>query len=80
MLWIATAAVVAASSGQPGPTTVGPERQARAVVRIVSAARITLGEVGEPSNGVEEQGGVLREGQVRDRDGTLKPSILVEFP
>lgn len=41
MLWIAAAAL-AASPSEPAPSHAGATAQARAVVRIVSAARLRL--------------------------------------
>ena len=72
MLWIATAAMLAVSAPEE---PVAPERQARATVRIVSFARVELGQ-GATST---ESEAIVRESQVRDRDGTAQRAILVEF-
>ena len=49
-------------------------RRAQATVRIVRPARIALGA--EPDTDVEA---IVRQSQVRERDGALRPALLVEF-
>lgn len=74
MFWIATAAAFVAS--EPATDTpTAPKRQAQAVVRIVKAARVRLGE---GSAGGDQQGS-LRKASIRDGEGRPQPAVLVEF-
>jgi hypothetical protein len=74
MLCITTAAVLAAA--QPGGTEpVAPERQARAVVRIVRPAIVQFGE----RPGTEADGAVVRETRTRASDSPEQRLRLVEF-
>lgn len=67
----ALAAVAAAVTPAP---SVRAERRAHASVRIVRAARIDFGE--RPRS---DGDAMLRETLVRERDGALKPALLLEF-
>ena len=74
MFWIATAAAFAANATATD-RPAAPERQAQAVVRIVRAARVQLGQ----GSAGGDQDGAVRETEVRDRDGKPQPAVLVEF-
>ena len=74
MLMLATLAALAVDP--PKRTEpIAPERQARAFVRILRPARVSLGE---GARGGDQQP-VRRETEVRDRDGSEKPAVLIEF-
>ena len=74
MFWIATVAAFSANAPATDTPAV-PQRQAQAVVRIVRAARVRLGE-GSVGG---DQDGAVRETKVRDGDGEPQPAVLVEF-
>jgi len=61
-----------AESPAPPPRLV-VSASARASVRIVAAARITLSEAPQPD------GYAMKPAQVKLEDGTLRPAQLVEF-
>jgi hypothetical protein len=66
--------VAALAIAQPATSApVAAKAQARAIVRIVSAARIRFGE---PTQG---DGPTPHETRVRDRGDALLPAKLVEF-
>ena len=73
MFWIATAAAI--SANVQADTSVAPERQAQAVVHIVKAARVELGE----GSAGGDQDGIVRETEVEDGDGQSQPAVIVEF-
>jgi hypothetical protein len=74
MLWIATVAALA-TDAPAAEEQVAPRHQALAVVRIVSAARITLGQaVDRP-----DAQGTVRATRITERDGSRRPAILIEF-
>ena len=74
MLLLATLAALAADPA-PRAEPVVAELQARAFVRILRPAHIRLGEGADGA----DQEPVRRETEMRDRDGTQKPAILIEF-
>ena len=74
MLLIALAAGLSASSPAESAPLV-PVRQAVAMVRVLRPARVELGE--GASGG--DQPAAVRETIIRDRDGSSKPAVLVEF-
>ena len=68
--------VLAALAAQaPEPTAAVADRQARAVVRILGAARVELATGAT----LGEQPTIVRETSIRDTDGTDRPAVLVEF-
>jgi hypothetical protein len=71
MLLIATA-VLTMSAPQPPPRPAGESAQATATIRIISGARLRLGE--EP----EATGSALRRSVIRI-DGEARPARLIEF-
>jgi hypothetical protein len=70
MLALFLAAVVAEAASRP-PTTVYPDRQARAVVRIVRPAKLRFDAAPDE--------GVVRFSKVRDGDGSVSAARLIEF-
>ena len=74
MFWLATLAALAADAPETG-TSASPERQAQAVVQILRAARVQLGE----GSAGGDQDAAVRETSIRDQDGQLQPAVLVEF-
>lgn len=74
MLWIATAAMLGAAAApvEPSPAQT---RQARAVVRIVSAAVIRQAM----PEGTAAEGAVVRESRPIAADAPQRPVKLVEF-
>jgi hypothetical protein len=75
MLWIATLAAFAAAPAAPEDQAVAPQRQAQAMVRIMRAAIVRLGEGAAGA----EQDPPVRRTTVRDSNGELQPAVLVEF-
>ena len=65
------ALLAAATTPQPSNGRETPVVQATATVRIVSGARLKLGE--------RTSGTQLRQTQFRDTDGKLQPATLIEF-
>lgn len=74
MFWLATAAALAADAPALD-TPAAPERQAQAVVRILKAARVQLGE----GSAGGDQDAAVRETSIRDQNGEQQPAVLVEF-
>ena len=72
MFLMTAAALVAATAPTPSTQPVRPAVQARATVRIVSGARLRLGE--EPGANLPP----VRDTFVRS-DGTARPAKLIEF-
>lgn len=71
MLWMLSAMALANSTLDPPPgAKVAPERQARAMVRIVRPVRL--------EDALREEG-VLRSSVVRDKQGSGTPLSLIEF-
>jgi len=66
-------ALAAAPSGQAVPPTVAAERQATAMVRIVTAPPIRFAEIEKHAPKT------LTDAHVRMPDGTAEPARLVEF-
>jgi hypothetical protein len=64
------AVVLAGAASQPA-SAVYPDRQARAVVRIVRPVKLRFD--------VAPDEGVLRASRVRERDGSLSAARLIEF-
>ena len=66
-------ALAAAQSAPAGPASTGVKVSAQASVRILSGARVTLGER------AEGQPYVVSKASVRVEDGSRRPAQLVEF-
>ncbi len=76
MLWIATvAAITANSSAAEISPRAQPQRQARAVVRIVRAATIDFAD--DCSTASEDR--LMTQASIREEDGVVRPLLLVEF-
>jgi hypothetical protein len=75
MLWIATLAALSATSPAPEEQAAAPKRQAQAMVRIMRPATVRLGEGADGA----DQDPPVRRTTIRDRDGELRPAVLVEF-
>ena len=64
-------AAVAVDATPRTSVTIYPDRQARAVVRIVRPAKLRFDAAPEES--------IIRATQVRDRDGSVSSARLIEF-
>ena len=73
MVILAILAVAGASASPPPPLRVAAERQAVAMVRILSGAPLRFSEI--ERNAPE----TLRNTRVRAPDGSMEPARLVEF-
>jgi hypothetical protein len=81
-MWMLAAALIAAQ-GDPGPSEsrVMPDRQAQAMVRIVSAAVVDFGvvDLGGRSVTSGESSAQARQTELHFKDGSIQPAKLLEF-
>lgn len=70
---ILAAAALAATLVPQALAQVAPQRQARAMVTILSSAQLRFGEIDR------DQPHMLRETRIRTADGSLETVRLVEF-
>ncbi len=75
MIWLVLTAAASTATAEPRPVQV-EQRQAQALVRIVRAASIRLGD----EQDALDHGASLRTSRLRDREGNVRSVRLTEFP